>query len=419
MKGAPVVGNGLGGLPRRAVATAAAPTPTVPIPLLSSALRTSSDRALGFRVNHNSVISDTVGSYQASGNYSSSIHVVMRNHPMFTLLFQETGGSSMWPPGYACESYHSPRFVSLTYGGESNFNTRTLIFGFAEDFLYRARSTSNSTSVISGFMIDGDASSFYVFGSGVVSRVSKTTLTTVASKAYNGAVINAAWVRGQNIVFLDVNARVFVIDKDTLDPSSSFTLPNAQFQSSSAQTYSQTNDVFAWVGGASRDTVFILDKATLDVRSHTLPWNGGGRYVHMFVCNNRICIVTFDGATSPASGLSFEYTATTRRQLLSFSGTNWSEQGVVQSGCYYGDDIFTISNLTQGSQSIGTTVMEWSFRLSTFNGSSIPTFTGTSISWSGSTANLDAVTKTTVSVSANNTTSEFVSFTRFPYRTFY
>lgn len=421
-KGAPVVGNGLGGLPRRAEA-APVPEPTTPTPRLSASFRPYSDRGLGFRVTYNNVITDTVGSYQASGSFQSTVHAVMRNHPMFTFIFQGSGGgNSMWPSGYPSEGYHSQNFVSMTYGGETNFSVRTQIFGFATDFLYRAESSSASTSVFPGFMIDGDETSFYVFGGTVISKVSKSTLTATITRGYSGPAIFGAWITGQNIVFVDVNGKVVVADKDTLVVSSAFRAQNSVFAvlpSSGSQQYAQTNDLFAWVGGTSREEVFILDKATLDLKCHTLPWVAGSRMTHMFVCNNKPCIITYEG-TSPATGACFEYTATTRRQLFSLSGTSWSEQGVASSGCWFGDDILTFSPLSQSSQAVANNVIEWSIKLSTITGSpSIPSFSGTSISWSGSVSNLSNGTKGSDSATAATATNAFTTFTRFPYRTFY
>jgi hypothetical protein len=424
-KGAPVVGNGLGGLPRRALPTPApTPAPTTPTPLLSASFRPYSDRGLGFRVNYNTVISDTVGSYQASGNYSSTIHAVMRNHPMFTFIYQGSGGgNSMWPPGYPSEGYRAPNFVSITYGGESNYNVQTQIFGFAQDFLYRAQSSSANTSVFPGFMIDGDETSFYVFGGNNISKVSKSGLNATITRGYGGSTIFGAWVRGQNLVFVDINGKVIVADKDTLAVVSTFNAQSpsqsAVLPSSGAQHFAQTDDIFVFVGGTSREEIFVIDKATLDLRYHTLSWSSGSRWVHLSVCNNKVCSVTYD-ATSPGSGTCFEYTATTRRQLFSISGTSWSEQSAVNSGCWFGDDIFTFSSLSQSSQFVANANIEWSFKLSTMSGSvSIPSFSGLSISWSGSSASLSTGIKASASATATATTNTFTTFTRFPYRTFY
>lgn len=418
MQNSPVVGNGLGGLPRRATATATTAAAAA-VPKYSSILNTQPDRASGFKVLYNNVLTDIVGSYKASGNMASNLHASMRNYPMFTFNQELTGGGgSMFPSGYSTTRYVDSNFVSVTYGGESLYNSYSYVWSFTPDYIYRAKSASALTAVQGGFSIDGDASKYYIFSSGVISIIDKTSLTATVTKSYSGQADNVfGWVYGDNLHAVDTNGRLLVVDKTTLAVVSVFTTGAATPSSGVSQSFAQNSSLVAWVN-STRTTLLVLDKATLNIKSFTIPWIvGTGLYVNLFPCGDKIVGAFFETGTTPYATYFFEFDANTAYPIVQIDTNNYGEGSVAQCGCFFGSDILSVAGLVVSPAPVPTATLYWNIKPSSFTSSStIPTFSGYSVTnIRGSNTTLSAYTKTSTTSTATNSTNTFTTFTKYPY----
>lgn len=419
MQNSPVVGNGLGGLPRRTTGV----TPTTPTVATyakySPNLYTLADRASGFKVGYNNVIADIVGSYKASGNFASTMHASMRSYPLFTFNQELTGGgNSSFPAGYATTRCIESNFVSVCFGGESSFNSYSYVWSFTPDYLYRARSASASTSVQPGFSVDGDASKYYILASGVISIVDKTSLTATVTKSYSASsTLICGWVYGDYLHSLDLNGRLLIVDKNTLDVVSVFTTSVAFPTGGLSQAFAQNSSIVAWTN-STRSTIYVLDKATLGIKSFTIPWAAGtGLYTNFFACGNKIIGVLYETGTAPYSTYFYEFDANTAYPILYISTNNYSESSVSQCGCFFGADILSIAGLVVSPTPVATSSLYWNIKPSEFTSSStIPTFSGYTVqNIRGSNTAMSTVTKTSSTSTATNSTNTFTTFTKVPY----
>lgn len=379
------------------------------------------DQGHARRIGYNTVLSDIVGSFNPSSIYPAVVHAVMRSHPLFTHV-NNTAFSA--PTNIVCRS----NFASLTYGSNGIGSTPTYILGFAEDYCYETRTSTSSTSPITtGFMIDGDADFYYIVGGANVSKVSKSSFTATLTKNYAGQGIVAGWLSGSNLVLMNSARSIIVADRDTLLVSSSYTLPEETALATvfGHRGLTQSDSLFAWIGGVSGAStyVYVLDKATLDVKQHTLTWGSGSREAHMFICDERPCIT--NRASDASVGRVHQYSATQMRDLFYIQGSSWSEEAVRYSGCWHEPDLLTFAALnisTKEAPGINNNRYEWSLRLSSIPSPlTIPTFTNIpTFQYQGGTlTSLTSVTKTTASISATDGTNSFNTFARHPYRTYY
>lgn len=419
MYNAPTVGNGLGGLPRRTTAVVPTPTPTTTYAKYSPILNTQVGNANGFKVLYNNVLTDIVGSNKSSGNFASNRHASMRSYPMFTFDQELTGGGgSMFPAGYQTTRYVDPNFVSVTFGGESNYNSYTYIWSFASDYLYRARSASQSTSPQFGFSVDGDSSNYYILASGVISIINKTSLTATVTKSYSGAsTLICGWVYGDNLHSLDTSGRLLIVNKDTLEVVSVFNTGVSTPSTGLSQSFAQNSSLVAWTN-TTRTYVFVLNKATLEVKAFTIPWvSGTGLYTNFFPCGNKIIGMLFETGTTPYATYVYEFDADRAYPIVSIDTNNYGEGSVSSSGCFFGSDILSIANLVVSPQPVPTSALYWNIKPSEFTSSSvIPTFSGYSVTnLRGSSTAMSVYAKTSTTSTATNSTNTFTTFVKYPY----
>lgn len=425
----PAVGNGLPGLPRRAASGTAAPAVSAPSVKKIGSLSQPPDRGIITRAPYNSVLWGFLGSYTASGSYQATYHALRKNDSPVTFSLNATGGSAAWP-GLKRPANVQDSMVSLTLGGDGSYSSPTYAFGFAADYTYRA-TTASGSSVNPGFFVDEpDTDYLYLVATdgatstANVAKLSKSTMTSVWQKQYSTTLAPlAAWVYGAHLYFIDnssPNAHLVQIDKSTGVVVGSWTLPAAVNNSSG--TYIQVADDCVGFIGSGITTIYVIDKATLNVTSAALTFGSGtsSQDASVFCCSGKLLAATYiyDANTSKGLGYVTEYTPTGYTQKLYIEGASWGTNQIQYMGALYARDSLTIPYVNDTSgQSVDSSTYDWSIRYSDINSgmASVALSNLNIYNYSGSGA-MTAASKTAGASAAATSASKFTSFVRYPHR---
>lgn len=419
---APKVGNGLGGIPKRKEAAVQVVSKAAAIPKLMPSQRWAPDRGLSMRIPYNEVLWGLHGSYAASSPYRSSWYAAPKSgRPPFVFSSDETGGNSGWPSATQPSAVQT-HFVSVTLGGEANYDTTTKIYGFSKDYLYRAVSTVSSSSVLIGFMLEDPDGDVYVFDNACVVYRQPKNSTTVATYRYysSGGTPLLAWINGQNLCFITNSnpSKLYVVDKVSLELVTCHSLMIQAANTSNTVQHGQSSR-YAGFFSTDKAQAVVIDKTTLEVGYHSIQWDyQSTRAMSMFPVGESLCIITYDynPNTYSHAGYLVELTNSTYKYRASIGGGSWSNYLCMNTHAYLSADTVTVSNLNTSSQQIASTMVDLTFPLTEVPSMALNGVVVNPYSPSGANT---PITKTLLGVTVNQAMGpSFSAFTRYPYVTY-
>jgi len=423
MQNSPVVGNGLGGLPRRT--TAVTPTPSIAgVPFQTLGIKWQQGYSKGLSVSFNNVVHAFVGGQQSST--SDRVNVIMKNRPPFTALDAITRISGYWPSAnFQQPSNVQPNLVSLTAGGDSASTTNTRFLGFTPDYIYFTRSNVTQGSPFPGFWLEGDNNSIYLFFNNNITKYDKTTLTQTASKAYTGAstVCTMAWISGNSLSFFDQNAntKLITVDKDTLEIQSQFTLGYGIQTVTSVMGFRMTQSSALAAFYTSGQVLIVVDKASQAVKYLTIPYlAANSQEARLFPCGDDIImmLISYDGAGNYFVQV-YKVTFNNITYLYEIISTSTSPDIILYpSNCYLASDVITINGIPPTTQSLIDGGSSFSFKLANAPTTNCYPASGWSVGYQGSVSSYTGnVTKTTItSVTSANGNPAVITPVRYPYQ---